>query len=363
MRTWQSTLFNALVENGKAEAANYPFCTIEPNVGIVPVPDARLAVLSEACSSLKTVPASVEFVDIAGLVKGASSGEGLGNKFLTHIRECDALVQVIRCFEDEDVVHVSGAVNPVSDMSTINLELALADLSQIEKRIERLAKGRSKSKEETAAADLEMAALKRIAAVLDTGGAARTVALNADEQLLVTPLCLLTAKPIIYAANVAEGDLADEGAQNVHVAALRSAAAAEKAAVVVVSAQVEAELNELDPVERQEYLDELGVAPEAGGLASLIRAAYGQLGLRTYFTSGVQETRAWTIKAGMTAPQAAGVIHSDFEKGFIRAETVSYADMVKAGTLAGARDAGVLRSEGKEYIVAEGDVMLFRFNV
>ena len=351
------------MENGKAEAANFPFCTIEPNVGIVAVPDPRLQVLSSAVSSLKTVPASVEFVDIAGLVKGASAGEGLGNKFLTHIRECDALVQVCRCFEDDNVIHVAGTVDPVSDMQTINLELALADAAQIEKRVERLVKGRSKSKEETAAADAEMAALKRIADALDTGAGARTVALNEEEKALVQPLCLLTAKPIIYAANVCEADLRDDGASNPHVAALRAAAKAEGAVVVVVSAQVEAELNELEPSERAEFLASLGVALNGGGLPSLIRAAYGQLGLRTYFTCGPQETRAWTIKAGMTAPQAAGVIHSDFEKGFIRAETVSYDDMVKAGNLAGARDLGVLRSEGKEYVVAEGDVMLFRFNV
>ena len=292
------------MENGKAAAANFPFCTIEPNVGIVPVPDPRLAVLSEAAGSLRLVPATVEFVDIAGLVKGASQGEGLGNKFLTHIRECDALVQVIRCFEDDDVIHVSGGVNPVADMETINLELALADAAQIEKRLERLGKGRSKTKEEAAAQEVEAGALRRIAAVLDGGGAARSVALSEDEKAVVTPLYLLTAKPIIYAANVAEGDLADAGAQNKHVAALRTAAAAEGAAVVVVSAQVEAELNELDATEKADYLAELGVDAEAGGLASLVRAAYTQLGLRTYFTSGVQETRAWTIRAGMTAPQA-----------------------------------------------------------
>jgi GTP-binding protein YchF len=327
------------------------------------VPDPRLAILSDASGSLKLVPATVEFVDIAGLVKGASQGEGLGNKFLTHIRECDALVQVIRCFEDENVIHVAGGVDPVSDMETINLELALADAAQIEKRLERLTKGRSKTKEEAALQEIEAGALRRIAAALDAGAAARSVALNEDEAAVVTPLYLLTAKPIIYACNVAEGDLADAGAQNVHVKALRAAAAKEGAAVVVVSAQVEAELNELDAGEKADYLAELGVDAEAGGLASLVRAAYAQLGLRTYFTSGVQETRAWTIRAGMTAPQAAGVIHSDFEKGFIRAETVSYDAMVTAGTMAAAKEAGLLRSEGKEYVVNEGDVMLFRFNV
>ena len=351
------------MENGKAQAANFPFCTIEPNVGIVPVPDARLAVLSAASGSAKTVAATVEFVDIAGLVKGASKGEGLGNKFLTHIRECDALVQVIRCFEDENVIHVAGGVNPVADMETINLELCLADGAQVEKRLERLGKGRSKTKEEAAAQEVEAAALRRIAAALDEGHAARSVSLNEEEAAAVAPLCLLTSKPIIYAANVAEGDLADAGATNKHVAALRAAAAKEGASVVVVSAQVEAELNELDPSERADYLAALGVSSDGGGLAALVRAAYAQLGLRTYFTSGVQETRAWTIRAGMTAPQAAGVIHSDFERGFIKAETVSYDAMVTAGTMAAAREQGLLRAEGKEYVVAEGDVMLFRFNV
>ena len=279
-------------------------------MGIVPVPDPRLAALSSASGSLKTVPATVEFVDIAGLVKGAASGEGLGNKFLTHIRECDALVQVVRCFEDDDVIHVAGGVDPVADVGVINLELALADAQQIEKRLERLAKGRSKTKEEQAAGELEAGALRRIMAALDAGGAARSVPLSDEEKALVTPLCLLTAKPIVYAANCAEGDLRDEGARNSHVAALRAAAAAEGASVVVVSAQVESELNELEEADRAEFLESLGVAAGAGGLASLVRAAYQLLGLRTYFTSGVQETRAWTIRAGMTAPQAAGVIHT-----------------------------------------------------
>lgn len=298
------------MENGKAAAANFPFCTIEPNVGVVPVPDPRLEVLSAASGSLKVVPASVEFVDIAGLVKGAAAGEGLGNKFLTHIRECDALVQVVRCFEDADVIHVSGGVDPLADVGVINLELALADAAQIEKRRERLGKGRSKSKEEAARDELEAGALQRIAAALDAGGAARGVPLSEEERAAVAPLCLLTAKPIVYAANCAEGDLRDAGARNPHVAALRAAALAEGASVVVVSAQVESELNELEAADRAEFLESLGVRPGEGGLASLVRAAYALLGLRTYFTSGVQETRAWTIRAGMTAPQAAGVIHT-----------------------------------------------------
>lgn len=307
------------------------------------------------------INATVEFVDIAGLVKGASKGEGLGNKFLTHIRECDALVQVIRCFEDDNVIHVAGKVDPKADMDVINLELALADLSQIEKRLERLAKGRVKEKEEIANQEAEKVVLTKLSEVLNDGKGARSVKLNADERALIEGLCLLTLKPIIYAANVGESDLANEGATNPFVKALREAAAAEGAGVVVVSAQVEAELNELDAEERAAFLADLGVTQ--GGLQSLIASAYGQLGLQTYFTSGEKETRAWTIRKGMTAPQAAGVIHTDFEKGFIRAETVGYADMAKVGTLAAAREAGVLRSEGKEYVVQDGDVMLFRFNV
>jgi GTP-binding protein YchF len=300
------------------------------------------------------VPTRVEFVDIAGLVAGASQGEGLGNKFLANIREVDAIVHVVRCFEDDDVIHVSGSVDPVRDAEVINLELALADASQIEKRRERLKKQLRTSKE----AQLEDAALERIAVVLDAGGAARSVGLNEEEQAMLKPLGLLTAKPIIYAANVSEDDLATG---NSFAEAVAELAKKEGAETVRVSAQVEAELIELGNDERQDYLEGLGVSE--GGLRSLIRATYSLLGLRTYFTTGEKETRAWTIEAGMTAPQAAGVIHTDFERGFIRAQTIGYEQLLQAGSLAEAKAKGWLRSEGKEYVVAEGDVMEFLFNV
>ena len=296
----KSTLFNALVANAQAQAANFPFCTIEPNVGVVAVPAPRLEALRQVSSSKEVVPTRVEFVDIAGLVAGASQGEGLGNKFLANIREVDAIVHVVRCFEDDDVIHVSGSVDPVRDAEVINLELALADASQIEKRRERLKKQLRTSKE----AQLEDAVLERIAVVLDAGGAARSVGLNEEEQALLKPLGLLTAKPIIYAANVSEDDLATG---NSFAAAVAELAQKEGAETVRVSAQVEAELIELGNDERQDYLEGLGVSE--GGLRSLIRATYSLLGLRTYFTTGEKETRAWTIEAGMTAPQAAGVIH------------------------------------------------------
>jgi GTP-binding protein YchF len=350
----KSTLFNALVANAQAQAANFPFCTIEPNVGVVAVPDPRLDQLRRLSQSREVVPTRVEFVDIAGLVAGASQGEGLGNKFLANIREVDAIVHVVRCFEDDDVIHVSGSVDPVRDAEVINLELALADAAQIEKRRERLKKQLRTSKE----AQQEEAALERTAVVLDAGGAARSVTLTDEEQALVQPLGLLTAKPIIYAANVAEDDLA---AGNAFASAVAALAAREGAETVRVSAQVEAELIELGDDERRDYLEGLGVSE--GGLQSLIRATYSLLGLRTYFTTGEKETRAWTIRAGMTAPQAAGVIHSDFERGFIRAQTIGYAQLLEAGSLVEARSKGWLRSEGKEYVVAEGDVMEFLFNV
>ncbi|KAL4856404.1 Ribosome-binding ATPase YchF [Chlorella vulgaris] len=358
----KSTMFNALCENAKAQAANFPFCTIEPNVGIVAVPDSRLALLSNISGSLKTVPTSVEFVDIAGLVKGASKGEGLGNQFLANIRECDSIVQVVRCFEDGDVIHVAGKVDPVDDIDVINFELALADITQIEKRLDRLKKTKSAGKvgEEAKRNEVEAGALQRIMAALESNKPARSVALNEEEEGLVRALYLLTAKPMVYAANVAEDDLAAPDA-NKHVVALRQKAEEEGSGVVVVSAQVEAELNGLDAEEAAEYLGALGV--EEGGLKSLIRSTYQQLGLLTYFTTGEKETRAWTIREGFTAPQAAGVIHTDFEKGFIRAETVGYADFVAAGGYSAAKEKGQLRLEGKEYVVKEGDVMLFRFNV
>ena len=350
----KSTLFNAVVANAKAQAANFPFCTIEPNVGVVAVPDERLQALADISSSKEILPARVEFVDIAGLVQGASQGEGLGNQFLANIREVDAIIHVVRCFDNDDIIHVSGTIDPLRDIEVINLELALADLSQIDKRIDRIRKQARSSKE----AQVELDVLEKIQPVLDEGKAARTVGLDDDEALIIKPLGLLTRKPVIYAANVSEDDLA-EG--NAWVKEVRTHAEAENAQVVIVSAQVEAELLEIPAEERADFLETLGV--EEGGLQSLIRATYELLGLRTYFTTGPEETRAWTIKAGMLAPQAAGVIHTDFERGFIRAETVSYEDLVAAGSMIAAKEKGLVRSEGKEYTVKEGDVMLFRFNV
>jgi len=350
----KSTLFNALVANAQAEAANYPFCTIEPNSGVVAVPDPRLDQLASLSKSKEIIPTRVEFVDIAGLVKGASQGEGLGNKFLANIREVDAIVHVVRCFENDDVIHVSGSVDPVRDAEVINLELGLADLAQVEKRRERLVKQVRTSKE----AQLEDAALARIQQELEQGGAARNVALSEEEAPLIKPLGLLTAKPIIYATNVSEDDLATG---NAFCTAVSELAAQEGAGTVRISAQVEAELIELSEADRAEFLTGLGV--NEGGLASLIRATYTLLGLRTYFTTGEKETRAWTIKAGMSAPQAAGVIHTDFERGFIRAQTIGYQQLLAAGSLAEARNKGWLRAEGKDYVVAEGDVMEFLFNV
>ncbi len=350
----KSTLFNALCENAKAEAANFPFCTIEPNVGRVAVPDERLEVLAKISGSAAIVPAQIEFVDIAGLVAGASKGEGLGNQFLSHIRQVDAIVHVVRCFKDENIVHVAGSVDPVRDIGVINLELALADLAQIERRLERVRKQAKSDK----TVQGELQALEKLQAALDEGKPARLVPLSPEEETSIKGLGLLTRKKVIYAANVAETELATG---NDWVEQVRQVAKAEGAGVVVVSAQVEAELVELPPEERQAYLDSLGV--KEGGLKSLIRATYELLGLRTYFTSGPKETRAWTIPAGATAPQAAGVIHSDFERGFIRAETIAYEDLVAAGSLSAAREKGLVRSEGKDYVVQEGDVMHFRFNV
>jgi GTP-binding protein YchF len=350
----KSTLFNAVVANAKAQAANFPFCTIEPNTGVVAVPDERLAVLAKISNSAEIIPARVEFVDIAGLVKGASKGEGLGNQFLANIREVDAIVHVVRCFENDDIIHVAGSVDPVRDIEVINLELALADLSQLEKRADRTRKQAKTSKD----AQAELALLEKLLAVLNEGKSARLVDLTDEEEALVKPLGLLTRKPVIYAANVSEDDLATG---NDWVEQVRAIAAAENAQVVVVSAQVESELIELSEEERADFLESLGV--QEGGLKSLIRATYDLLGLRTYFTTGPKETRAWTIRAGMLAPQAAGVIHTDFERGFIRAETVAYDDLVATGSMTAAKEKGLVRSEGKEYLVQEGDVLLFRFNV
>ncbi|MFL0772463.1 MAG: redox-regulated ATPase YchF [Prochlorococcus sp.] len=350
----KSTLFNALVANAQAQAANFPFCTIEPNVGSVAVPDERLQLLCDLSRSKELIPTRMEFVDIAGLVKGASQGEGLGNKFLANIREVDAIVHVVRCFEDDEVIHVSGSVDPCRDAEVINLELGFADLSQIEKRRERLKKQMRTSKE----AQIEDAALEQIQVVLEQGGNARSVQLSEEEAQMLKPLGLLTAKPIIYATNVSEDDLA---AGNAYCEDMNALATREGAESVRISAQVESELIELGKEERIDYLEGLGVSE--GGLKSLIRATYRLLGLRTYFTTGEKETRAWTFKAGMTAPQTAGVIHTDFERGFIRAQTIAYQKLLEAGSFAEARNKGWLRSEGKEYIVEEGDVMEFLFNV
>lgn len=350
----KSTLFNALVANAKAEAANFPFCTIEPNVGVVSVPDERLEVLAKISVSEKIVPTRMEFVDIAGLVKGASKGEGLGNQFLANIREVDAIVHVVRCFDDDDIIHVSGSIDPVRDIEVINLELALADLNQVEKRIERARKQARTSKEVQG----EVGVLEEIKIALDEGKSVRNLNLGETEIELIKPLGLLTQKPIIYAANVSEEDLATG---NQWVESVRQVASQENAEVVIVSAQVESELVELSAEERKDFLESLNVTE--GGLKSLIKATYKLLGLRTYLTTGPQETRAWTIIEGMKAPAAAGVIHTDFERGFIRAETVAFEDLVNSGSMNAAKEKGLVRSEGKEYVVKEGDVMLFRFNV
>jgi GTP-binding protein YchF len=350
----KSTLFNALVANAKAEAANFPFCTIEPNVGVVSVPDDRLGILAKISQSVKIIPTRMEFVDIAGLVKGASQGEGLGNQFLANIREVDAIVHVVRCFDDDDIIHVSGSVDPERDIEVINLELALADLSQVEKRLERAKKQAKGNKDQ----QVEIEVLEKIVALLNEGLPARKLTLTEEEELLIKPLGLLTRKPIIFAANVSEEDLASG---NDWVKKVDAIATQEGAKVVIVSAQVEAELLELPEEEQLDYLASLGATE--GGLKSLIKATYELLGLRTYLTTGPQETRAWTIQAGMKAPQAAGVIHTDFERGFIRAETVAFNDLVATGGMQAAKEKGLVRSEGKEYVVQEGDVLLFRFNV
>lgn len=351
----KSTLFNALVANAKAEAANFPFCTIEPNVGVVSVPDERLDVLAKISGSERIIPTRIEFVDIAGLVKGASKGEGLGNQFLANIREVDAIVQVVRCFDNDDIIHVAGSVDPARDIEVINLELVLADLGQVEKRLDRVRK-QAKGTNKEAIAELEI--LEQLLPLLNEGKPARQLTLDEDQEKLLKPLGLLTHKPIIYAANVSEDDLATG---NDWVEQVRALAIQDEAKVVIVSAQVEAELVELPEEERGDFLASLGVTE--GGLKSLITATYDLLGLRTYLTTGPQETRAWTILAGMKAPQAAGVIHSDFERGFIRAETVAYHDLVTCGSMTAAKEKGLVRSEGKEYVVQEGDVLLFRFNV
>lgn len=352
----KSTLFNAITQAG-AESANYPFCTIDPNVGVVEVPDERLSKLAEIVVPNRIVPTAFEFVDIAGLVKGASKGEGLGNKFLAHIREVDAIVHVVRCFQDENITHVSGKVDPISDIETINLELILADVDSVDKRIERSRKN-MKSGDKKYAQEVEV--LERIKEALYNDKPARSVDLSDEEKLLVRDLHLLTMKPVLYAANVSEAEAANAD-DNPYVQTVREYAAQEGAEVVPISARVESEIAELEGEDKQMFLEELGL--QESGLNRLIRAAYKLLGLYTYFTAGVQEVRAWTIRKGMKAPQAAGVIHTDFERGFIRAEVVSYDDLVNAGSMNAAKERGQLRLEGKDYVVQDGDVMHFRFNV
>lgn len=352
----KSTLFNAITKAG-AEAANYPFCTIDPNVGVVEVPDNRLLQLADIVHPKRIVPTAFEFVDIAGLVAGASRGEGLGNKFLGHIREVDAIVHVVRCFENGDITHVSGTVDPIRDIEIIELELVLADLETVERRFDR-AKKNVKSGEKRYL--IESQALERIEAELANGKPARLVELSAEEQDALRDLHLLTTKPILYVANVGEDDIADDGS-NAFVQAVRDRASQENAQVVVVCAQLESEIAELEGEDRDVFLADLGLSES--GLDKLIRKAYQLLGLSTYFTAGEPEVRAWTIHKGTKAPQAAGVIHTDFERGFIRAEVVHYTDLIQAGGYSGARDAGKLRLEGKDYVVRDGDVMHFRFNV
>lgn len=353
----KSTLFNALTAAG-ADAANYPFCTVEPNVGMVEVPDPRVDLLAEKVQPQRVVRATVQFVDIAGLVEGASEGEGLGNQFLTNIRETDAVVHVVRCFDDPDVVHVMGGVDPVRDREIINLELVLSDLAIVERRLEKVRKGARSGDRELQA---ELSLLERIQAVLSEGQPARVVEAGDEERKLMRTFNLLTSKPVLYLANVHEDDL-PEG-DNPHVRALRRAVeeSGEAAEVIPISSKIESELAELPPEEREEFLSSLGL--EEPGLNRLIRAGYRLLGLQVYFTAGEKEVRAWEIPVGARAPEAAGAIHSDFERGFIRAETVGWGDFVKTGSVKAAREQGLMRSEGKEYVVKDGDIILFRFNV
>ena len=355
----KSTLFNALTRTRNAEAANYPFCTIEPNVGVVTVPDDRLAPLAKIFKSERIVPATIEFLDIAGLVRGASQGEGLGNKFLQHIREVDAIVEVVRCFENKDIVHVSGSLDPVSDMETIQTELVLADIetaTRARDKFEKTARGGDKDAKES------FEVIGKLLEHLNSGKRALTAPLSDAEKAVAARLFLLTSKPILFACNVSEDELATAEKASPHVAAVQHFAETHLGTeAVVVSAAIEAELAELPDAEARDYLAHLGVADS--GVSGLIRAAYHLLGLRTYLTGGEKEARAWTIHAGQTAPQAAGVIHSDFERGFIKAETVSYEDLAASGSMAAAREKGLVRQEGKDYVVQDGDVMLFKFNV
>ena len=353
----KSTLFNSLTKAG-AESANYPFCTIDPNGGVVTVPDERLNLLGDFYKSKKVTPAVIEFVDIAGLVKGASKGEGLGNQFLANIREVDAIVHVVRCFEDSNVVHVDGSIDPLRDIETINLELVFSDLEILERRIAKVTKTARMDKE----AAKELTFLEKVKAHLEEGQLAITLETeNEDEDAWLATYNLLTAKPVIYAANVAEDDIADDGANNQYVQAVREYAAKQNSEVFVICAQIEEEISELDEDERKMFLEDLGLTES--GLEKLVRASYHLLGLMSFLTAGEDETRAWTIKIGTKAPQAAGKIHTDFERGFIKAEVVNYQDLLDCGSYAGAREKGLVRMEGKEYVVQDGDVILFRFNV
>lgn len=352
----KSTLFNAITKAG-ADAQNYPFCTIEPNVGIVTVPDPRLEVLTNMYHSKKTVPAIIEFVDIAGLVKGASKGEGLGNKFLSHIREVDAVIHVVRCFENTNIVHVEGSVDPARDIEIINMELIFADLDSIEKRIDRAVKQRKGDKKYQAEIDV----LEHLKEEMETGKTAREVELSDEEKDLIKDLSLLTLKPVIYAANLSEEDLKNGGENNAYFKLLSELAKKENASVIPVSAQIEAEISELDEEEKAMFLEELGL--QQSGLDRLIQASYSLLGLISFLTAGEPETRAWTIVKGTKAPGAAGKIHSDFERGFIRAEVIGYDELIEAGSMTAAKEKGWIRSEGKDYVVKDGDIILFRFNV
>jgi hypothetical protein len=354
----KSTLFNAVTKTRKAAAENYPFCTIEPNVGMVVVPDPRLDVLARIEQSAKIVPAAIEFVDIAGLVKGASQGEGLGNQFLSHIREVDAIVQVVRCFEDSNIVHVTGGINPLQDIQTITLELVLADLASVQKQAVKVEKN-ARSGDKTAHAELEL--LKKISAHLDAGKPAVTLEMTPEEQLLARNFFLLSAKPTIFACNVAENELAHAGENRYVKMVQQYAQEHHDTEAVVISARIESDLTDLSETESREFLASLGV--KESGAGELIKSVYHLLGLITYLTAGPKEARAWTIRRGTKAAQAAGVIHTDFERGFIRAEVVSYDVLAAEGSYAAVREKGKLRLEGKEYVVQDGDVMLFRFNV
>lgn len=352
----KSTLFNAITQAG-AESANYPFCTIEPNVGVVTVPDERLDKLAKIYPSERTIPTAIEFCDIAGLVKGASQGEGLGNKFLSHIREVDAIVHVVRCFENPDIVHVDGNIDPIRDIEIINLELMLSDLELLQRRLDRTERAAKSDKSLTT----EVKLIKEILEVLEDGKSIRTLELSDEENSIIKSFNLLSSKPIIYVANISEEDLINDDDSNPYVAKVRELATTENAEVITVSAEIEEEISQLDDDEKIEFLNDLGL--DRSGLDKLIQASYKLLGLMSYFTAGPKESRAWTIKAGTPAPQAAGKIHSDMERGFIRAEVVAYDDLMNSGNMVAAKEKGLVRIEGKDYIMKDGDVVLFRFNV